>query len=210
MIAVSIRLTSSAAMRKFSAVSSMSGSASAAYGLPCSSESACANSSRRSSIRSAIAWQTAARSHADTAAYVGCAARDAATARSMSAELASADSAMVSPVTGETIFRTTSLVARTHLPPTKLSSVRTVTAIVAPLFDADRSLRSSRRRLPEGLHFVPRCRFVRLGTRAQHCCKREEDSQVADRRDEADPCRAQRLREPSARQRADPLADPPD
>ena len=126
--AVSMRFTSSAAMRKFSAVSSMSGSASAAYGLPCSSESACANSSRRSSIRSAIAWQTAARSHADAAAQVGCAARAAATARSMSAELASGASAIVSPVTGETISRTCSPVAGTQVPPTKLSSVRTVTA----------------------------------------------------------------------------------
>jgi len=54
MIAVSIRFTSSAARRKFSAVSSMSGIASAVNGFPCSSESSRANSSRRSSIRSAI------------------------------------------------------------------------------------------------------------------------------------------------------------
>jgi hypothetical protein len=71
MIAVSIRLTSSAAMRKFSAVSSMSGMASAVYGLPCSSVSSRAISSFRSSIRSAIAWQISARSQADLAPHAG-------------------------------------------------------------------------------------------------------------------------------------------
>ena len=71
MIAVSIRLTSSAASRKFSAVSSMSGIASAVNGFPCSSESSRAKSSRRSSIRSAIAWQTSARSQAESAAHFG-------------------------------------------------------------------------------------------------------------------------------------------
>src|SRR5690348_1166599 len=126
--AVSIRLTSSAAMRKFSAVSSMSASASAAYGLPCSSVSACAKSSRRPSIRLAIAWQTSARSQAESAAHFGCAVRAAATAASMSAELASGASAIDSPVTGERIVRTCSPVAATQLPPMKFSSVRTVTA----------------------------------------------------------------------------------
>ena len=115
MIAVSIRFTSSAAMRKFSAVSSMSPSASAAYGLPCSSESSRAKSSRRSSIRSAIAWQILARSHAESAAHFGCAARAAATARPTSSALASGASASVSPVTGETTARTLSPVERDPL-----------------------------------------------------------------------------------------------
>src|SRR2546421_502703 len=89
MTAVSIRFTSSAAMRKFSAVSSMSASPSLAYGLPCSSVSSRAKSSRLAEIRSAIAWQISARSHADRAPHAGCARRAAATAASTSAGLAS-------------------------------------------------------------------------------------------------------------------------
>ena len=46
--------------------------------------------------------------------------------------------------------------------------------------------------------------------RAQHRSEREEDGHVAHRRDDADPCGAERLREPSARERADEVADPPD
>ena len=147
MIAVSIRFTSSAAMRKFSAVSSMSPSASAAYGLPCSSESSRAKSSRRSSIRSAIAWQILARSQAESAAHFGCAARAAATARSTSSALASGASASVSPVTGETTARTLSPVEATHSPPMKFSRVRTVTAMgrpCPPLFERVSSCLASR------------------------------------------------------------------
>jgi hypothetical protein len=61
-------------------------------------------------IRSAIAWQTFARSQAEAAAHRGCARRAAATARSMSSALASGASARVSPVTGETISRAVSVV----------------------------------------------------------------------------------------------------
>src|SRR3954469_21302399 len=135
MIAVSIRFTSSAAMRKFSAVSSMSPRASAAYGLPCSRESSRANSSRRSTIRSAIAWQILARSQAVSAAHFGCAARAAATARLTSSTPASGASASVSPVTGETTARALSPVEATHSPPMKFSSVRTVTAMSDLHFD---------------------------------------------------------------------------
>src|SRR3954451_4512809 len=135
MIAVSIRFTSSAAIRKFSAVSSMSPRASAAYGLPCSSESSRAKSSRRSTIRSAIAWQIFARSQAVSAAHFGCAARAAATARPTSSTLASGASASVSPVTGETTARALSPVEATHSPPMKFSSVRTVTAMSDLHFD---------------------------------------------------------------------------
>src|SRR6266487_635996 len=129
MIAVSIRFTSSAAMRKFSAVSSISPSASAAYGLPCSSDSSRAKSSRRSSIRSAMAWQIFARPQAESAAHFGWAARAAATARAMSSAPASGASASVSPVTGETTARALSPVEGTHSPPMKFSRVRTVTAM---------------------------------------------------------------------------------
>src|SRR3954451_3492791 len=124
----SSRLTPSAAMRKFSAVSSMSGTASAVYGLPCSSESSRANSSVRSSIKSAIAWQTFARSHAESAAHLGWASRAALAARRMSSSLAFGASASFSPVTGETITRASSLVASTQSPATKFCSVLTVVA----------------------------------------------------------------------------------
>src|SRR5262245_15440486 len=129
MIAVSIRLTSSAANRKFSAVSSMSGIASAVKGFPCSSESSRANSSRRSSIRSAILWQTSPRSQADSAAHFGWASRAARAARAMSSSLALGASASFSPVAGETISRASSPVDSTQSPPMKFCSVLTVTAI---------------------------------------------------------------------------------
>ena len=115
MIAVSIRLTSSAASRKFSAVSSMSGIASAVNGFPCSSSRA--NSSRRSSIRSAIAWQTSARSQAESAAHFGCASLAARAARATSSSLAFGASASFSPVTGETISRASSPGPSTQSPP---------------------------------------------------------------------------------------------
>ena len=132
MIAVSIRLTSSAASRKFSAVSSMSGIASAVNGLPCSRESSRAKSSFRSSMRSAILWQTSARSQAESAAHFGCASRAAFAAATTSASLAFGASASFSPVTGEMISRASSLVASTHSPPTKFCSVLTVIAIELP------------------------------------------------------------------------------
>src|SRR5581483_1863226 len=69
-----------------------------------------------------------ARSHAESAAHFGCAARAAATARSTSLELALGASAIVSPVTGDTIARDRSPVPSTHWPSMKFSSVRTVTA----------------------------------------------------------------------------------
>jgi hypothetical protein len=95
MIADSNRLPSSAAIRKFSAVSSRSGIASAVNGLPCSSVSSLAMSSRRSSIRSAIAWQIFARSQAESAAHDGWASRAALAARDTSCALASGTSAIV-------------------------------------------------------------------------------------------------------------------
>src|SRR5918992_571283 len=116
-------------MRKFSAVSSMSGMASEAYGLPCSSESSRAKSSLRSSIRSAMAWQTSARSQAVSAAHPGCALRAAAAAPRTSSAPASGASASFSPVTGETTSREASERASTHSPPMKFCKVRTVTAI---------------------------------------------------------------------------------
>src|SRR5688572_18413181 len=135
MTAVSMRLTSSAARRKFSAVSSMSGSASAVYGFPCSRESSRAKGSLRSSIRSAIRWQTSARSHAESAAQRGCAWRAARAARATSSSLAFGASASVSPVTGETIERDSSPPASTQSPPTKFCSVLTVVAMVPLLSD---------------------------------------------------------------------------
>src|SRR5205085_7149749 len=62
----------------------------------------------------------------------GCAARAAATARSTSSALASGTSAIVSPVTGETIGRTFSPLDSTQSPPTKFSRTRTVVAMRAP------------------------------------------------------------------------------
>src|ERR671924_1030578 len=84
-----------------------------------------------------MAWQTFARSHAESVAHAGCALRAAATARSTSSTLAFGASARVSPVTGDTICRALSPVDATHSPPTKFSSVRTVTAIGASLLRGD-------------------------------------------------------------------------
>jgi hypothetical protein len=83
----------------------------------------------RSSIRSAIAWQTFARSQAVRAAQRGCASRAARAAAAMSSSLAFGTSASFSPVTGETISRDSSPVASTHSPLMKFCKVLTVVAI---------------------------------------------------------------------------------
>src|SRR6188472_2802852 len=76
-----------------------------------------------------MAWQTFARSHAESAAHFGCASRAAFAARLMSSSLAFGASASFSPVTGEMISRASSPVASTQSPATKFCSVFTAVAI---------------------------------------------------------------------------------
>src|SRR4026207_1996489 len=80
-------------------------------------------------MRSAIEWQTLARSQAESAAHLGCASRAAFAARLMSSSLAFGASASFSPVTGETISRASSPVASTQSPATKFCSVFTAVAM---------------------------------------------------------------------------------
>ena len=100
MTAVSIRFTSSAAIRRLPAVSSISSTASVRNGLPCSSASSRARSSARSSTMSAARCRSAARSCAVISSSSGCASRAARTAASISPGLVTGTSPSSSPVAG--------------------------------------------------------------------------------------------------------------
>ena len=76
-----------------------------------------------------MAWQTFARSQAESAAHFGWASRAAFAARLTSSSLAFGASASFSPVTGETISRASSPVASTQSPATKFCSVFTAVAM---------------------------------------------------------------------------------
>ncbi len=94
------RFASSPAILKYSASSSTSSNASATSGLPWSSVSARASSSRRAAIAAMTCSHHPARSNADAPAHAGQAAAAARTASSTSAGPATATVANVSPDDG--------------------------------------------------------------------------------------------------------------
>jgi len=107
------RSASSALTRKRAAVSSTSPCASEWYGLPCSSVVSLARVSARASIRSATAWQSAARSYADHFRYPSNADLAAVTAAPIWSAVGTGRSARCSPVTGERTGTDSSLAGAT-------------------------------------------------------------------------------------------------
>ena len=114
------RLASSAAIRQYSTSSATSSNASARSGLPWSSVSVRASSSRRASIRSPIACILAARSNAVSRAQPSAAPRAASIARLASPRSPCGTVAISSPVAGLVASNVSPLALACQLPPTNI------------------------------------------------------------------------------------------
>jgi hypothetical protein len=112
----STRTASAAAISKYAISSSTSSNASARMGLPWSSASVCARSSRRRSIASATRRIARARSNAVSRDHVPNASVAAATARRTSSRVPSGSVPITSPVEGEVASNVAPLSDATHSP----------------------------------------------------------------------------------------------